>query len=157
MGDRESRPPIQITRVDALPPDLDEEMLPAAAAEDFAALTWLRDDWLAGTNTFSESGEAFYVARCAGRLVGVCGVNADPYAKDVRAGRLRRMFVLPQFRRQGVGRRLVHRAVRDARQHFQSLRLRTVDDGAAAFYETLGFLRVQDVEGATHQLLIARP
>lgn len=148
---------LEIEPAETLPADLEEEMLPAAAAEGFVALRWLWEDWLAGTNTFSESGEAFYVARCDGRLVGVCGLNVDPYAADgATAGRLRRMYVLPPFRRRGVGRRLVEQAIQAGRRHFHSLRLRTLDEGASAFYEALGFDRVENVEGATHAMVIRR-
>lgn len=147
---------LEIGLVDALPADLEEEMLPAAAAEGFVALRWLWDDWRAGTNTFAEPGEAFYVARCDGRLVGVCGVNVDPYAEGQAAGRLRRMYVLPSFRRRGVGRRLVQQAIDGGQRHFHCLRLRTLDEGASAFYEALGFDRVENDEGATHTMFIRR-
>lgn len=149
--------PIEIERVEALPPEFEEEMLPAALRENFVALRWLRDDWRAGTNTFSAPGEAFYVARCDGRLVGVGGVNQDPYAGEAAVGRLRRMYVLPSFRRMGVGRRLVQQVVEDGREHFHTLRLRTLDAGASAFYEALGFETVRGTESATHEMVIGNP
>ncbi|HSF83720.1 MAG TPA: GNAT family N-acetyltransferase [Anaerolineales bacterium] len=126
----------------------------AANREGFKALQRLRDDWQAGVNRFSALGEAFYVARCDGALVGVCGLNCDPFAEDPRVGRLRRMYVHPQFRRMGIGRQLVLRAIEDGRGHFHTLRLRTVDEGASAFYKALGFDPVEGMEAATHQLVI---
>jgi N-acetylglutamate synthase-like GNAT family acetyltransferase len=137
------KPEITISRVHTLPPDLDEELVPASVHEGFEPLQWLCADWEAGANRFSGPGEAFYVARVHGRLAGVCGMNRDPFVDDPTVGRLRRLYVLPEFRRRAVGRRLVERALREATEHFGVVRLRTTDARSAAFFEALGFIRVQ--------------
>jgi len=54
----------------------------------------------------------------------------------------------------GIGRQLVLRAIVDGRGHFHTLRLRTVDEGASAFYKALGFDPVEGVEAVTHELII---
>ena len=145
---------IDISRVVTVPPDLEEELLPASIDEGFKSVRWLRHDWAEGDNRFSEPGEAFYVARMGGRLVGVCGVNRDPFVDDARVCRLRRLYVLPQSRRMGVGRRLVLRAVEDAGTQFSAIRLRTFDSESAKFFEALGFTEVERGEGATHVKVI---
>src|SRR5207237_3226882 len=75
----------------------------------------------------------------AGRLVGVCGLNVDPYAGDARVGRVRHLYVLTPMRRHGVGRQLVTEVIRAAGGRFDSLRLRTNNPAAARLYEVLGF------------------
>ena len=100
--------------------------------------------------TFSLPGESFYEARVNGRLVGVCGLNLDPYGTDLSLGRLRRLYVLPELRRKGVGRLLVSRVLKDACTHFQIVRLMTLDNHSALFFEALGFSRVLGEERISH-------
>ena len=145
---------IEVLRVDSLPDDLDRELAAAAAEEGFSPLLWLKAQWADGTNRFSEPGEAFFVARAGARLVGVCGLNRDPYARGHASGRLRRLYVLPEFRRRGVGRCLVLAALDHAHGHFDAVNLRTLDPRSAAFFETLGFARVEGVQSVTHTRLV---
>jgi N-acetylglutamate synthase-like GNAT family acetyltransferase len=148
-------PEIAIERVKQLPADLDMELVPASVGEAFAPIQWLKEQWRDGSNQFSQPGEAFYVARIDGRLVGVCGLNRDPYVKESSSGRLRRLYVLPDFRRKGIGRRLVLCALEEARPHFAVVNLRTFDDESAAFFEAIGFQKVENNEGLTHRKAIA--
>src|SRR6185295_8902008 len=99
----------------------------------------LVDDWTAGANRFDRPGEALFGALMAGRLVGVCGLNVDPYAADPRGGRVRHLYVLTACRRHGVGRQLVARILEVAADRFDSLRLRTNNPSAARLYEAAGF------------------
>src|SRR5262249_55224381 len=78
-----------------------------ALAEDSEQAGWrfvgrLADEWAAGSNRFGQPGEALFAARVAGVLVGVCGLNADPYAANPRVGRVRRLYVHSAHRRQGI-------------------------------------------------------
>jgi N-acetylglutamate synthase-like GNAT family acetyltransferase len=141
---------INVSRADTLPSDLPEWMA-AAAREDFEPMQWLRDDWETGANRFSKPGEAFYIARIEGRLVGVCGVNQEPFADDASIGRLRRLYVLPGYRRMGVGRQLVRRALDDSGEHSSRIRLRTTSEQGAAFFEAIGFRSVAGEAGVTHE------
>jgi len=142
---------IVIERTQTIPADLETELLPAAAQEGFGALERLREDWEAGTNQFSGTGEAFYVARVEDRLVGVCGLNRDPFAQEIKVGRVRRLYVLPEFRRKGVGEGLVRRAIEGGKQYFRLFHVRTLDAQASAFYVALGFTPVFGQESFTHQ------
>jgi GNAT superfamily N-acetyltransferase len=72
-------------------------------------------------------------------VVGVCGLNVDPYAAEAHAGRVRRLYVLSAFRQLGVGRRLVMAVIEAARGRFDTLRLRTGNPAAVRLYEALGF------------------
>jgi GNAT superfamily N-acetyltransferase len=120
----------------------------------------LVEEWVSGANRFDHPAEALFAARINGQLVGVCGLNVDPYAAQERIGRVRHLYVLSAFRRLGVGRRLVTQVIETARGRFDILRLRTANPAAAQFYEALGFRPSGDViQDATHvmELAPARP
>jgi GNAT superfamily N-acetyltransferase len=115
----------------------------------------LLDEWASGANRFAQPGEALFAARVGGRLVGVCGLNIDPYADDARIGRVRHLYVLSAFRRRGVGRHLVAQVIETARGRFDRLRLRTENAGAARFYEALGFRPSGGAVDYTHVMELA--
>jgi GNAT superfamily N-acetyltransferase len=144
------RTKIDVTYGDNLTADLHEELLATAMDEGFVAMRLLQEDWDIGVNRFSEPGEALYDARIHDRLVGVCGMNRDPYVKDSTIGQLRRLYELPGQRRKGVGRTLVLRALEDARSAFRAVHLRTINEQSAAFFKAIGFTPVRGVEGCTH-------
>jgi N-acetylglutamate synthase-like GNAT family acetyltransferase len=147
-------PNVVIERVDSLPVDLEGELMQSALQEGFMPLQWLKNEWDEGINRFSKQGEAFYVARTDARLVGVCGLNEDHRDAGIPTGRLRRLYVLPEIRRRGIGRRLVAQALEGAAGHFRSVQLRTLDQESAAFFEAIGFTKVEGVEGVTHRAAI---
>ena len=142
---------IVIEKVHQLPHDLDFELMDAAMHEGFTPLGWLREQWLNGTNQFAGPGEGLFTARDHGRLVAVCGLNRDPCDKTGSSGRLRRLYVLPAMRRQGIGCRLVAEVLEASRDSFEAVNLRTLDGNSAVFFEKLGFNRVDGLEGATHR------
>jgi GNAT superfamily N-acetyltransferase len=112
----------------------------------------LISEWTDGTNRFAKPGESLYIAREGEQIVGVCGLNVDPYLADPAVGRVRRLYVAVASRRSRVGTVLVDRIVADARDSFDTLRLRTRNPVAAAFYESHGFVPVAGDEVCTHQL-----
>jgi len=112
----------------------------------------LVDEWTSGANRFERPGEALFIARIAGEIVGVCGLNLDPYAAAPTTGRVRHLYVLLAHRRRGVGRRLMAEVVTAARGRFERLHLRTQNPAAAALYERLGFQRRDDIADSTHLL-----
>jgi len=110
----------------------------------------LLEDWSNGTNRFDRPGEALYGAWIDGQLVGVCGLNVDPYAGDDRVGRVRHLYVLSAYRRLGVGRALVAHVIEAAHGRFDDLRLRTNNPAAVRLYETLGFHAGTEAADSTH-------
>src|SRR4051812_14365414 len=142
---------LTVERLTGLPPDALADLVAEGERDGWRFVRRLADEWAAGINRFDRPGEALVGAWADGRLVGVCGLNADPYTADGAVGRVRRLYVLTAFRRRGVGHRLVRTVVTAAWGRFQSLRLRTESREAAAFYERLGFRPVQSPE-CTHVL-----
>ena len=115
----------------------------------------LVDEWRDGSNRFDRPGEALFGAWLDGPLVGVCGLNIDPYAGDDRVGRVRHLYVLSAFRRAGVGRALMAEVLAAARERFGTLRLSTTNPAAVRLYESLGF-RPMPARDCTHVLPLAR-
>jgi GNAT superfamily N-acetyltransferase len=83
-------------------------------------------------------------------VVGVCGLNIDPYTANEGVGRVRHLYVLSAFRRRGVGRGLTAAVIEAARGRFGQLRLRTANPEAARLYEAIGFQPSGRAADCTH-------
>jgi GNAT superfamily N-acetyltransferase len=132
-----------------------EECAPLIDAADVEGHTFVRrlvEEYVSSANRFDQPGELLLGAWLDTQLVGIGGLNRDPYRADSRSGRLRHLYVLPDYRRHGVGRRLVTELVAAARTSFDEVTLRTFNPAAAAFYLTLGFTAVDDMPHVTHLL-----
>ena len=151
---------VSATRMPAISPlqRPDPDLGALVAESEQAGLRFVRrlvEEWASGANRFDRPGEALFGAWVDGRLVGVCGLNADPYTSEARVGRVRHLYVLSSFRRRGVGRRLIAEVIRVARGPFDTLRLRTENSSAAQLYEALGFRRADRATDCTHVLDLA--
>jgi len=144
-----------IERLYELPPDGIRDLLVDSEAAGSRVVRRLVADWADGSNRFDRPGEALYGARVGGRLVGVCGLNIDPFAGDDRVGRVRHLYVLTPSRRLGIGRQLVMQVVESARHRFDTLHLRTHNADAARLYRAIGFLASVGAE-STHVLDLTR-
>lgn len=131
------------------PPPL-QPLAIAATAEGFAFVARTLDQWSLGTNAFDRPGEIFYLARSGDDVVGMCGLNRDPFlGPHTDIGRLRHLYVLPSMRRVGIGAGLVAACLESGALSFARIRLRTFDADADRFYLSVGFLRTDEPE-ATH-------
>jgi len=146
---------ITIVLLSELPVDGLSELIEESERSGFRLVRRLVDEWRAGSNRFDRAGEILLAATLDARLLGVCGLNVDPYAADDRIGRVRHLYVLASWRRHGVGGQLVEEIIRRATGHFDVLRLRTQNPQAAGFYERLGFRRAFDDQFATHVMDIS--
>jgi ribosomal protein S18 acetylase RimI-like enzyme len=141
---------MRIERLSELP---SEVLGPLVADSEQAGLRFVRrlaEEWASGRNRFDRSGEALFGAVVDGRMVGVCGLNVDPYTAAPGVGRVRHLYVLSAYRKLGVGQRLVAEVVVAAGGTFGTLRLRTENEGAARLYERMGFRRCADLADCTH-------
>ena len=139
-----------IERLSELPFD---RLAPLVAESERAGLRLVRrlaDEWASGQNRFDRPGAALFAALVDGRLIGVCGLNVDPYTAAPRVGRVRHLYVLSADRRLGVGRQLVQEVIAAARGPFETLRLRTQNPEAARLYERMGFLPSTAVPDCSH-------
>jgi adenylate kinase family enzyme/GNAT superfamily N-acetyltransferase len=141
--------PVVVERLSELPA---EGLGPLVAESERAGLRFVRrlaEEWAGGRNRFDRPGETCFGAWVDGRLVGVCGLNVDPYSAGPGVGRVRHLYVLSDLRGHGVGERLVRHVIAAARGRFDTLRLRTQNPPAARLYERLGFRR-SDGADCTH-------
>lgn len=138
----------------SLPEDI-SALLQVSREEGHALVERLVDEWADGSNRFDRPGESAFEARLGSRLVGVGGLNQDPYIDDPRVGRIRHLYVSPDVRGTGVGRALVQALVDHARGRFIRVRLRTTRTGVSEFYLGLGFEETPDERDSTHHLWLS--
>jgi GNAT superfamily N-acetyltransferase len=145
---------IAVARLYVLPADAFARLVADSEREGWRFVRRLADEWAADTNRFDRPGEALLSAWVDGALVGVCGLNADPYASDPAIGRVRRLYVLGAFRGRGVGHLLVQAALQSAGTWFRSVRVRTESAAAGRLYERHGFVPTVGVPDCTHTLVL---
>ncbi len=144
---------IAIERIASLPIDRLSALLTEADASGFHALCRLQSEWQSGVNRFDKRGEALFIATDDRRVVGVCGLNREPYLSDPMVGRIRHLYVALDRRRKGIGSRLVREVMEAASDHFARLRLRTDSPDADCFYRSLGFMPFTAEPACSHQLV----
>ncbi len=120
-------------------------------SDGFRFLQKMRREWESGDNRFDREGEMVFGAFDREKLIGIGGLNRDPYANEATVGRIRHLYVLREYRKRGVGAALVREIILKAKPQFSKLRLRTDTLNAAKFYESIGFRPVVE-DSATHQL-----
>jgi GNAT superfamily N-acetyltransferase len=129
-------------------------LLDLSLQEAYGFLQTLWDEYQSGKTTFSEHGAVLLGSRLGERLIAVGGIHTDPYLNSPSVGRIRHVYVDPIYRRNGVGKQLVHSLVRHASSQFRFVTLRTQTQQGCAFYEALGFSPVFRFEHATHWIEI---
>lgn len=142
---------LQVQKTLDLPVHELAEILAESKMAGFRMIDRLINDWMTGVNRFDYPGEALFTAWQNDRIVGICGLNCDPYSDLSKTARVRHLYVMQDNRRQGVGRRLVHQVIQTAVLNFERLHVRTTDVIAAQFYQSLGFAPCNN-EFVTHVL-----
>ena len=112
----------------------------------------LVNEWIAKINCFNQEGEVLLIAKDDDRVVGLCGLNIDPYHRGSGLGRVRHLYVLSTKRRQGIGSQLIQQIIQQAKSHFELLNLRTNNAEADKFYLAQGFQRSYARPECTHIL-----
>ena len=130
--------------------ELVRDLAQRAESEGFKFVARFADECANGSVQLDAPGEYFYGVFEEGDLVGLGGVTPDPYIDDASVGRLRHVFVRPEFRARGLGRMLVAPLEARARNRYARLRLRTDTVAAAHFYERLGYQAISS-DSATHE------
>jgi GNAT superfamily N-acetyltransferase len=131
------------TRIDGVEPYSWAQILQDSQSEGHNMVNRLLADFLSGENRFDASGEVLLVCLSGNSVVAVAGLNREPDESLPRAGRIRRLYVVPQFRRQSLGRSLVKEITALAEPHFDVLTVNVGKLDAYGFYEHLGFTPVR--------------
>jgi GNAT superfamily N-acetyltransferase len=129
-----------------------ESLQSEAQAEGYDFVQTLVEEWAGGENRFEGPGEILCGHLNQGQLVAVGGLNCDPFAGRPDVGRIRRVYVRPAWRNNGIGRALVISLIDQARTHFRCVRLRAENAEAARLYERIGFAPIANPD-ATHILI----
>jgi GNAT superfamily N-acetyltransferase len=143
---------IDIDHISEIQSGLIDHLVEESLSQGFRFVERLLREYCSGLNCFNQSGELLITASVRGSVVGVGGLNRDPYFKDPQVGRLRHLYVASRWRRCGVGGLLVTQLIHEANQHYQLLTLRTDTQAADKFYQKLGFKIDPNWEHTTHHL-----
>ncbi len=143
---------IRILKIHQLPYDELQPFQLESQKEGFQLINKLITEYDNGTNRFDKPGEVLFSVIFQKTMVGIGGLNKDPYLSDNFTGRIRHVYVLNQYRRLGIGSYLIKRIIKEARLSFNLLTLRTKSKTGSLFYENLGFQKTTTLIGATHFL-----
>jgi GNAT superfamily N-acetyltransferase len=125
-------------------------LIDASKAEGYDFVQKLWDEYQSGKATFQEPGAVLLGVYDDERLIAVGGVHSDPYLKEVSAGRIRHVYVLPEYRRGGMGKKLVQALMEYGANQFNTFTLRTMTQHGRDFYTALGFTDEPRFADATH-------
>lgn len=132
------------------------ELRSQSMAEGFNMLRRLEENWLSGDNRFDRPGEKLIGAYIDGLIVGVCGLNIDPFTQATGTGRLRHFYVDTGWRNRRVGSGLLSEILKDAGRWFDFINT-NAPSSAFTFYERAGFVALSGMDKATHQLCLRNP
>ena len=132
------------------------ELKSQSMAEGFNMLRRLEDNWLSGLNRFDGPGEKLIGASVVGLIVGVCGLNVDPFTLKTGIGRLRHLYVDSGWRKRQVGSALLSEILKDSGHWFDFINT-NAPPSAFTFYERAGFIALTGIEKVTHHLCLRDP
>ncbi|MGH0665383.1 GNAT family N-acetyltransferase [Bacillus paranthracis] len=101
-------------------------------------------------NTFNKTGECLYGIFQGEKLIGIGGLNEDPYTENNKIGRLRRFYISKDYRRIGLGKSLLNKLLSHAEKNFKVVVLHTDTKQGDAFYSANGFVKGQVYKGSSH-------
>jgi predicted GNAT family acetyltransferase len=127
-----------------------ESLAAVARAEGFNFLDRLIDEWQNGTNKFEKPSEVIYGAFVDGNLIATAGLT---FQRE-NLGRVRRVYVHPNYRRQGIAKSLMNTVLSFAQEQYSTVVLYTETQEAREMYERLGFIpeSPDGPDHATHRL-----
>ncbi|PGH80628.1 GNAT family N-acetyltransferase [Bacillus thuringiensis] len=124
--------------------------------EGFNFLIRLISEYKNEINTFNKTGECLYGIFQGDMLIGVGGLNEDPYTKDNKIGRLRRFYISKDFRRIGLGNLLLNQLLCHAEKYFEVIVLHADTKQGDAFYTANGFVKEGLYKGSSHYKVLSR-
>lgn len=141
---------IQIRQLKELPSGFGE-LIAESQQQGHDFIVRMKDEWGSGKNRFQLQNEILFgLYTSEGTLVGIGGLNLDPYLSDPSVGRVRHVYVLEAYRNKGFAKLLVQQIMDHAKSRFRLLRLRTHNPDAYRLYESLGFSRVANESDSAH-------
>lgn len=118
--------------------------------EGFKFLKKLINEYENELNTFNKSGECLYGIFQGEKLIGIGGLNADPYTENNKIGRLRRFYIAKDYRRIGLGKLLLNKLLSHAEKYFKVVVLHTDTKQGDVFYTANGFVKREVYKRSNH-------
>ncbi|OTX33191.1 GNAT family N-acetyltransferase [Bacillus thuringiensis serovar brasilensis] len=118
--------------------------------EGFKFLKKLINEYENELNTFNKSGECLYGIFQGEKLIGIGGLNADPYTENNKIGRLRRFYIAKDYRRIGLGKLLLNKLLSHAEKYFKVVVLHTDTKQGDVFYTANGFVNREVYKRSSH-------
>lgn len=147
---------VQIVRCGAALPDGMDALVAAAHAEGYGFVDRLRQRWRDGAYHDGEhapdADATVFAGFVDGDLRAIGAQTLDSLDPSPAHRRMRHVYVHPDARRAGVGRALAGALIHEGFQHAPRLHLRATHDLSRAFWDAMGFTRV-DHPTRTHVLL----
>jgi GNAT superfamily N-acetyltransferase len=125
------------------------EILESSLSEGHHMVHRLVTDFRAGTNRFDAPGESLFAHIDGNAVVAVGGVNVDEERRFGSAGRVRRLYVIPRCRGNGLARSLLNEIIVRTFRKFDVLTVNVGKLDARGFYEHFGFTPIEHT-GITH-------
>lgn len=118
--------------------------------EGFKFLKKLINEYENELNTFNKSGECLYGIFQGEKLIGIGGLNTDPYTENNKIGRLRRFYIAKDYRRIGLGKLLLNKLLSHAEKYFKVVVLHTDTKQGDVFYTANGFVKREVYKRSSH-------
>lgn len=136
---------IEIQEVNQLPETI-SKLAEQAQKEGFEFVKRMIEEYESGKNQFNKPNEFLLMAFDDGELIACGGLNLQWHDQDVesRIGRVRRFYVLPKYRKHGVGKQLLQYLEKKAISNFSALCLNTDTKSAANFYQKMNYVFVEN-------------
>lgn len=129
-----------------------EPLISASGDEGYEFVQRLWNEYENGTNRFDTGGGVLYAANDDNAMVAIGGIHPDPYLNDPKIRRVRHLYVLPDYRRHGLGGLVMRKLISHSQAHFHTLTLRTLTEHGDKFYKSLAFNDEKRFDQATHWL-----
>ncbi|NHN34619.1 GNAT family N-acetyltransferase [Paenibacillus agricola] len=142
---------ISICKLDLLVHTAISHLVAESSKEGFRHMKRLVDEYESGTNLFDKQGEALFIACDDTRIIGIGGLNQS-FTEQI--GRVRRLYISQDYRKQGIGRMIMNHIIEEAKQHYQMIELKTDSPAGGKFYRSLGFSVKDGDEHVSHYLIL---
>jgi GNAT superfamily N-acetyltransferase len=140
-----------LMRITAMPRDF-ADLRALAEREGYGFLRRLSERWN-GESYLDDQLATVWGAVKAGALIAIGAQTYDEYDPSPLYRRIRHFYVEPEHRRGGVGRAVAAKLIEDAHALAPYLHLRATHALSAAFWDSVGFTRVEGREDRTHVLV----
>lgn len=123
-----------------------ETLAEQANAEGHGFVRLMIEEFKSSKNCFNEHGEFLLLAYDGEKLIACGGLNQqwNDQGIEERIGRVRRFYVLPEYRQHGVGKLLLQYLEKKAITNFSALCLNTKLKGAVSFYTKMNYVFVEN-------------